>query len=314
MKRIFLFLKSHWRIILFELVFIALYVASSFCIDKLQIENFKMLSIVFSAEFFVAMLVGIPTVYSWFHHKKISDSEIEDSHYGNKLQLLRNVDELLEVYKNKGEVREIGIEIEDFLISLKNQYIQKQEVSKPRDKFLNIYYRFIREKISTDQDSMESEERDSELQEKSSNISSNSSDNSLIENEDEQENQIQVVKTKISRELGVPMKNIRFSKNYEDDAKKDKLSWTTWYTIGRNAIDKLQDKEKLIFITKVHNKDIIFQIQGKDLKDIISEGKPRKRRRAGKEVYDLFFGQDSKGNFVEGRHKIDLKKYNITRL
>jgi len=314
MKRIFLFLKSHWKIILFELVFIALYVASSFCIDSLQTENFKMLSIVFSAEFFVAMIVGIPTVYSWFHYKKISDSEIEDSHYDNKLQLLQNVDELLEVYKNKGEVRKIGIEIEDFLISLDNQYTQKQEVLKPRDKFLNIYYRFIREKISTDEESIESEERDSESQEKSSNISSNSSSSSLIENEDEQENPIQVVKTKVSRELGVPTKNIRYSKNYEDDAIKDGLNWTTWFTIGKNTIDKLQDEDKQIFITNVNGEDIKFQIQGKDLKDIISEGKPRKRRRAGKEVYDLFFGQDFEGNFVEGRHKIDLQKYNITRL
>lgn len=185
---------------------------------------------------------------------------------------------------------------------------------KPRDEFLNIYYRFIREKISTDQDSLEGEESDFESQEKSSNISSNSSGASGIKNEDEQENPIQVVKTKVSRKLGVPMKNIRFSKNYEDDAIKDELEWTTWYTIGKNVIDKLQDKEKLIFITKAHNKDIIFQIQGKDLKDIISEGKPRKRRRAGKEVYDLFFGQDSDGTFVEGRHKIDLQKYNIKRL
>ena len=311
MKRIFTFFKSHWKIILFELVFIVLYVASSFCIDRLQIENFKMLSIVFSAEFFVAMIVGIPTVYSWFHHKKISDSEIEDSHYDNKLQLLRNVDELLEVYKNKGEVRKIGIEIEEFLISLKNLYIQKQEGLKPRDKFLNIYYRFIREKISTDQ---ESEERDSESQEKSSNISSDSSGGPLIENEDEQENSIQGVKTRVSRELGVPTKNIRYSKNYEGDAIKGNLNWTTWFTVGKNTIDKLQDEDKQIFITNVNGEDIIFQIQGKDLKDIISEVKPRKRRRAGKEVYDLFFGQDSKGNFVEDRHKIDLQKYSIKRL
>lgn len=190
----------------------------------------------------------------------------------------------------------------------------KRKAAKERDEFLKIYYGFISEKISTDQDSLEGEESDFESQEKSSNISSNSSGSSLIENEDEQENPIQDVKIKVSRELGVPMKNIRFSKNYEDDAIKDKLSWTTWYTIGKNAIDKLQDKEKLIFITKVHNKNIIFQIQGKDLKDIISEGKPRKRRRAGKEVYDLFFGQDSDGKFVEGRHKIDLQKYNIKRL
>lgn len=314
MKKIRLLFASHWKILIFELIFIALYVGVSIGVDRHPIHNVTILPIIFSAEFFVAMIVGIAAVYSWVHHKKISDSEIEDSHYDNKLQLLRNVDELLEVYKNKGEVREIGIEIEDFLISLKNQYIQKQEELKPRDKFLNIYYKFISEKISTDQDSLESEESDFESQEKSSNISSNSSSGSLIENEDEQENPIQVVKTKVSRKLGVPMKNIRFSKNYEDDAIKDKLNWTTWYTIGKNTIDKLQDEEKQIFITKVNDEDIIFQIQGKDLKDIISEGKPRKRRRAGKEVYDLFFGQDSDGKFVEGRHKIDLQKYSIKRL
>jgi hypothetical protein len=314
MKKIKLLFKNHWQLLVIEAVIVLIYGLASYYIDKNPVGNFTMLSIIFSNEFFVAMIVGIAAVYSWVHHKKISDSEIEDSHYDNKLQLLRNVDELLEVYKNKGEVREIGIEIEDFLISLENQYIQKQEVLKPRDEFLNIYYRFIREKISTDQDSLEGEESDFESQEKSSNISSNSSGASGIKNEDEQENPIQVVKTKVSRKLGVPMKNIRFSKNYEDDAIKDELEWTTWYTIGKNVIDKLQDKEKLIFITKAHNKDIIFQIQGKDLKDIISEGKPRKRRRAGKEVYDLFFGQDSDGTFVEGRHKIDLQKYNIKRL
>lgn len=313
MKKIRLLFASHWKILIFELVFIALYVGVSIGIDSHPIHNVTILSIIFSAEFFVAMIVGIAAVYSWVHYKKISDSEIEDSHYDSDLRLLRNIDDLLEVYKDKGSEREIGIRLQNFIISLEAKY-SKRKAAEERDEFLKIYYDFISEKISTDQDSLEDEESDFESQEKSSNISSNSSDGSLIENEDEQENPIQVVKTKVAREHGVPMKNIRFSKNYEDDAIKDKLSWTTWYTIGKNAIDRLQDKEKLIFITKVHNKDIIFQIQGKDLKDIISEGKPRKRRRAGKEVYDLFFGQDSEGNFVEGRHKIDLQKYNIKRL
>lgn len=309
MKKIRLLFASHWKILIFELVFIVLYVGVSIGVDRHPIHNVTILPIIFSAEFFVAMIVGIAAVYSWVHHKKISDSEIEDSHYDNKLQLLRNVDELLEVYKDKGSERLIGIRLQNFITSLEAKY-SKRKAAEERDEFLKIYYDFIREKISTDQDSLEGEERESESQEISSNISSNPSCASLIEIEDEQENP----KTKVSRKLGVPMKNIRFSKNYEDDAIKDKLSWTTWYTIGKNTIDKLQDDEKQIFITSVNDEDIIFQIKGKDLKDIISKGKPRKRLRAGKEVYDLFFGQDSEGNFVEGRHKIDLQKYNIKRL
>ena len=306
MKKIRLLFASHWKILIFELVFIVLYVGVSIGVDRHPIHNVTILPIIFSAEFFVAMIVGIAAVYSWVHHKKISDSEIEDSHYDSDLRLLRNIDDLLEVYKDKGSERLIGIRLQNFITSLEAKY-SKRKAAEERDEFLKIYYDFIREKISTDQDSLEGEERGSESQEISSNISTNSSYASLIEIEDEQENP----KTKVSRKLGVPMKNIRFSKNYEDDAIKDKLSWTTWYTIGKNTIDKLQDEEKQIFITSVNDEDIIFQIQGKDLKDIISKGKPRKRLRAGKEVYDLFFGQDSEGNFVQRRHKIDSQKYNI---
>lgn len=297
------FIQIYWRLIICEIFIVIIYVCFYTCSRG---SNFE---IIISPEILATLLVGIAAIYSWIHHKKISDSEIEDAHYDNNLQLLRNVDELLEVYKNKGEVREIGIEIQDFLISLEKQYIQKQEVLKPRDKFLDIYYRFINDKISTDQDSLESEEIDLKSQEKSSTIPSNSSGDLL--NENDQESPIQYIKTKVSEEFDTPTKNIRYSKNYEDDAIKDNLNWTTWFTIGKNTIDKLGDKDKQIFITNVNGKDIRFQMQGKDLKDIISEGKPRKRRRAGKEVYDLFFGQDSKGNFVEGRHKIDLQKYNI---
>lgn len=119
------------------------------------------------------------------------------------------------------------------------------------------------------------------------------------------------IKTKISRELGVNKKNIRYSKNYENDAKRDNLKWTTWFTLSKNTIDDLEVDDKQIFITNVDGKDIIFQIRGKDLKDMTSEGKIRKRPRAGKTVYDFFFGQDFKENFVEGKRRIDLGKYNI---
>ncbi|RSI43999.1 hypothetical protein D8872_04135 [Streptococcus cristatus] len=273
MKKVKLLLKNHWKILLFELVFIVLYVGFSICIDRYLIQNVTILSIIFSAEFFVAMIVGVAAVYSWIYHKKVSDLEITDAKYNSDLHLLQNIDELLEVYRNKGEERAIGDELQIFLEGLEETYKNK-DMSEPRNKFLDIYYRFLSDKTSPDQDNLD-------------------------------------IKTKISRELGVNKKNIRYSKNYENDAKRDNLKWTTWFTLSENTIDDLEVDDNQIFITNVDGKDIIFQIRGKDLKDMISEGKIRKRLRAGKTVYDFFFGQDFKENFVEGKRKIDLGKYNI---
>lgn len=298
MEKIKPLFKNHWKILLFELVLIAIYVGTSIYIDKNSIQNFTILSIIFSAEFFVSMIVGIAAVYSWVHYKKISDSEIADSKYDSDLQLLRNIDELLEVYKTKGEERKIGIELQDFLKNLDRKYIQDGKDLKSRDKFLDIYYRFISDKISTDQDNPDE------------NVYQEDRKNADVQ-ESIEESPIQDIKTKVSKEQGVDKKNIRYSKNYEDDAKRDNLEWTTWFTLEKNTIDNLGNEDRQIFITNVKGKDIKFQIRGKDLKDIISQAKSRKHKRAGKAVYDLFFGQDENGNFVEGRHKIDLGEYNI---
>ena len=379
MEKIKLFLKNHLKILLFELVFIVLYVGVSIWIDKHPIQNVTILSIIFSAEFFVAMIVGIAAVYSWVHHKKISDSEIEDSHYDSNLQLLRNIDDLLEVYKDKGLERDVGLQLQDFIIGLKGEY-SKQNASESRYEFLRIYYSFINEKISTDQDNLdediyqEDRENDKKVlntQDSSSAVShgflsdevsidqdnldenvyqedkendrkvSRTQDNSSAvsygflsdKNSPDQDNlgenvyqegrkstdvqeiiedsPIGDIKTEIAKEQRVDKKNIRYSKNYENDAKRDNLKWTTWFTLSENTINNLRDEDRQIFITNVNGKDIKFQILGKDLKAIIKQGKPRKHKRAGRAIYDLFFGQDENGNFVEGRHKIDLQKYNI---
>ena len=122
MEKIKLLFKNHWKILLFELVFIVLYVGFSICIDRHLIQNVTILSIIFSAEFFVAMIVGVAAVYSWMHHKKISDLEIKDAKYNSDLHLLQNIDELLEVYRNKGEERAIGGELRSFLKELDKEY------------------------------------------------------------------------------------------------------------------------------------------------------------------------------------------------
>ena len=121
MEKIKLLFKNHWKILLFELVFIVLYVGFSICIDRHLIQNVTILSIIFSAEFFVAMIVGVAAVYSWIHHKKISDLEIKDAKYNSDLHLLQNIDELLEVYRNKGEERAIGGELQIFLKELEEE-------------------------------------------------------------------------------------------------------------------------------------------------------------------------------------------------
>lgn len=355
MEKVKLILKNHWRLLVFEFVPITIYVVASVFIDKNTIQDSTILSIVFSAEFFVAMIVGIAAVYSWIHHKKISDLEITDAKYSSDLHLLQNIDELLEVYRNKGEERKIGFKIEGFIYKLEKIYENKKNL-EPRYEFLYIYYQFLRYKIRSDQDTLDEDidQEDRENDKKVSNTQDSSSavshgflsdktspdQDNMDENvyQEDKENDRKVsktqdnssavshgflsdktspdqdnldIKTKISRELGVNKKNIRYSKNYENDAKRDNLKWTTWFTLSENTIDDLEVDDKQIFITNVDGKDIIFQIRGKDLKDMISEGKIRKRPRAGKTVYDFFFGQDFKENFVEGKRRIDLGKYNI---
>ena len=282
MEKIKLLFKNHWKILLFELVFIVLYVGFSICIDRHLIQNVTILSIIFSAEFFVAMIVGVAAVYSWIHHKKISDLEIKDAKYNSDLHLLQNIDELLEVYRNKGEERAIGGELQIFLKELEKEY-RKGNDSESRDRFLDIYYRFLSDKVSPNPESR---------------------------------SDISAIKTELSTELNVNKKNIRYSKNYENDAKRDNLKWTTWFTIEKNTIDNSENEDRQIFITYVNGKFIKFQILGKDLKAIIKERSPREQKRGDEnvEVYDFFFGGDSKGKFFEGRPKVDLQKYNIEKL
>ena len=282
MEKIKLLFKNHWKILLFELVFIVLYVGFSICIDRHLIQNVTILSIIFSAEFFVAMIVGVAAVYSWIHHKKISDLEIKDAKYNSDLHLIQNIDELLEVYRNKGEERAIGGELQIFLKELEKEY-RKGNDSESRDRFLDIYYRFLSDKVSPNPESR-------------------------ID--------ISAIKTELSTELNVNKKNIRYSKNYENDAKRDNLKWTTWFTIEKNTIDNSENEDRQIFITYVNGKFIKFQILGKDLKAIIKERSPREQKRGDEnvEVYDFFFGGDSKGKFFEGRPKVDLQKYNIEKL
>lgn len=338
MEKIKFLFKNHWKLLLLESFLMAVYVITSFCVDKNQIQDFTILSIVFSAEFFVAMIVGIAAVYSWIYHKKISDLEITDAKYNSDLHLLQNIDELLEVYRNKGEERAIGVELQIFLESLEETYKNK-DMSEPRNKFLDIYYRFLSDKTSPDQDNLDEDvyQEDKENDRKVSKTQDNSSavsygflsdktspdQDNLGENvyqegrkstdvqEIIEDSPIEDIKTEIAKEQRVDKKNIRYSKNYENDAKRDNLKWTTWFTLSENTIDNLRDEDRQIFITNVNGKDIKFQILGKDLKAIIKQGKPRKHKRAGRAIYDLFFGQDENGNFVEGRHKIDLQKYNI---
>ena len=282
MEKIKLLFKNHWKILLFELVFIVLYVGFSICIDRHLIQNVTILSIIFSAEFFVAMIVGVAAVYSWIHHKKISDLEIKDAKYNSDLHLLQNIDELLEVYRNKGEERAIGGELQIFLKELEKEY-RKGNDSESRDRFLDIYYRFLSDKVSPNPESR-------------------------ID--------ISAIKTELSTELNVNKKNIRYSKNYENDEKRDTLKWTTWFTIEKNTIDNSENEDRQIFITYVNGKFIKFQILGNDLKAIIKERSPREQKRGDEnvEVYDFFFGGDSKGKFFEGRPKVDLQKYNIEKL
>ncbi|MBY5005986.1 hypothetical protein K6V33_07055 [Streptococcus suis] len=296
-QKIISLIKEHKKIVLIEVAILVIYGCIAFLVVN---DNKKYLEIFFSSEVLVSLLIAAGAIYSWMHHKEISDTEISNARYENDLQLLRNIDEILEEYKNRGEERTIGVEFEDFLSSLEPKFIIHKTEPDPREQFLDLYYRFISDKVDSDNESEE-------------NLSYQSDSLDVLPQSVQEHQPTQNIKDIISKRYHTSINNVRFSKNYEDDARRYNLRWTTWFNLKENIINNMDDMGKQFFITRLDDEYLVFQIAGRDLKKMIldSQVKPRKRKQGGKIVYDFFFGQDLEGNFVEGRHKINLESYNI---
>ncbi|HEM3490330.1 TPA: hypothetical protein U1B28_001963 [Streptococcus suis] len=198
MKKIKSFIKEHKKIILIEVSILVIYGFIAFFIIG---DSKKYLEIFFSSEVLVSLLVATGAIYSWVHHKKISDTEISNARYENDLQLLRNIDEILEEYKNRGEERTIGIEFQDFLSSLQPKFIthKKYLELEPREKFLDLYYRFISDKIDSDNESEE-------------NLSYQSESLDVLPQSVQEHQPTQKIKDIISKKYHTSINNVRFSK------------------------------------------------------------------------------------------------------
>ena len=77
-----------------------IYVFASIFINKNTIQDSTILSIVFSAEFVVSILIAIGAIYSWLQSK-------DNLEYEKKLQILKDIDDIREFYKGKKDELEI---------------------------------------------------------------------------------------------------------------------------------------------------------------------------------------------------------------
>ena len=94
MKKIKLLFKNHWQLLVIEAGIILIYGLASYYIDKNPVGNFTILSIIFSNEFFVAILVAIGAIYSWFASKA-------DYEYNKNLEMLKDIDKIHDYYQDK---------------------------------------------------------------------------------------------------------------------------------------------------------------------------------------------------------------------
>jgi hypothetical protein len=141
MEKVKLILKNHWRLLFLESVIVAIYVIISLCVDSNQIQEFTILSILFSAEFFVAMIVAIAAIYSWLQSKSKSE-------YEKNLQMLKDIDNIREFYRDKNDELEIIGKCQEHIDYMRTDFKNNS------DTFLEIYMDYVTSKFqNNDSDS-----------------------------------------------------------------------------------------------------------------------------------------------------------------
>ena len=122
---------------------------------------------------------------------------------------------------------------------------------------------------------------------------------------------IATMKTKYSKKYEIDKKYVRYSKNYTESAEKNNLEWATWYSLEENFFD-ISDPQKVIFLTIVGEKEVAFEITGKNLKQLKSTF-PYRNSKKHKKVYDLYISGDEKGNYCETTTKNKLDGFKKTK-
>jgi hypothetical protein len=281
MKKIKLLFKNHWQLLVIEAGIILIYGLASYYIDKNPVGNFTMLSIIFSNEFFVAILVAIGAIYSWLQSKSKSE-------YEKNLQMLKDIDNIREFYRDKNDELEIIDKCQERIDSMRTDFKNNS------DTFLEIYMDYVTSKFQNN---------DSD------------SDNELISKYSEQDSGeekvflLKDIKKLIADTKKIPVKYVRYSKNYKDNG----FLWSTWYSLDEKMIKDLSDNECIIFFTKVDDVFKGVQFEAPQLKLLASNMKPS-NSKTGNKTFDFYIRQKDDGTFYESRNGIELSAYNVKKV
>ena len=281
MKKIKLLFKNHWQLLVIEAGIILIYGLASYYIDKNPVGNFTMLSIIFSNEFFVAILVAIGAIYSWLQSKSKSE-------YEKNLQMLKDIDNIREFYRDKNDELEIIDKCQERIDSMRTDFKNNS------DTFLEIYMDYVTSKFQNN---------DSD------------SDNELISKYSEQDSGeekvflLKDIKKLIADTKKIPVKYVRYSKNYKDNG----FLWSTWYSLDEKMIKDLSDNECIIFFTKVDDVFKGVQFEAPQLKLLASNMKPS-NSKTGNKTFDFYIRQKDDGTFYESRNVIELSAYNVKKV
>ena len=281
MKKIKLLFKNHWQLLVIEAGIILIYGLASYYIDKNPVGNFTMLSIIFSNEFFVAILVAIGAIYSWLQSKSKSE-------YEKNLQMLKDIDNIREFYRDKNDELEIIDKCQERIDSMRTNFKNNS------DTFLEIYMDYVTSKFQNN---------DSD------------SDNELISKYSEQDSGeekvflLKDIKKLIADTKKIPVKYVRYSKNYKDNG----FLWSTWYSLDEKMIKDLSDNECIIFFTKVDDVFKGVQFEAPQLKLLASNMKPS-NSKTGNKTFDFYIRQKDDGTFYESRNGIELSAYNVKKV
>jgi len=281
MEKVKLILKNHWRLLFLESVIVAIYVIISLYVDSNQIQGFTILSILFSAEFFVAMIVAIAAIYSWLQSKSKSE-------YEKNLQMLKDIDNIREFYRDKNDELEIIGKCQEHIDYMRTDFKNNS------DTFLEIYMDYVTSKFQNN---------DSD------------SDNELISKYSEQDSGeekvflLKDIKKLIADTKKIPVKYVRYSKNYKENG----FLWSTWYSLDEKMIKDLSDNECLIFFTKVDDVFKGVQFEAPQLKLLARNMKPS-NSKTGNKTFDFYIRQKDDGTFYESRNGIELSAYNVKKV
>lgn len=283
MKRIKLLFKNHWQLLVIEAAIILIYGLASYYIDKNPVGNFTMLSIIFSNEFFVAILVAIGAIYSWFASKA-------DYEYNKNLEMLKDIDKIHDYYQDKDS-------FPDVVKSCQGHINELKKIEKYKGTFLYTYLSYIEHKNGQHK---KEEEQFDEQSEKT--FIKNQTDTSYTE-----KRSLSSIKNEIGKELSINKEYIKYSRNYKDEG----FWWSTWYSLDENLIDNIPDDNVILFFTSVNGQYKGVKIKGNQLKKL-SKNMKASNSKTGNKTYDFYIRLKREDNtYHECRNDIPLSKYEI---